>query len=871
MAQDTFTHQGVVYRDLGDGQVEVVGYAQAPGGVVVKEADPYAAPLKQQQLAKGNIEISNAQGAEASRDLDNEIKRLTIEAKRNEMATGGKAMESDDKRKAKMASLESLVSQINRVQSLYEGSIAKTSGIIGGWADFLPTEANRQFDTAAAGLAEQGLSAFRVPGVGAQSDTELRQFVQANKPSASDYDSSIEEKLLQLRTRVDATRQQMGLPPAQWGSQATPPGAPGAAPPPGPDRREAVIGGPQLPGGGGPPAPGADQTTKFYVNAAMDTPDQASIAQGGFRSERDPLLVGGAKRLASMLASGASDEDIRAAAAELNANPASVEANIQFRRQNPNYKGGYNTESLQFRQVPIGGVQQMFNDVGAGPVGAFGLAAGDAATFGTLDNMADDPAVARAIMQGSREMNPTASLAGTISGGVPTAMLAEAGAAAAGAKLGTSLLSRMVGSPRTADALYGAASGAGAADEGDRLTGGVLGGIAGLGGGIAGRGIARGAGNAATGVRNESVQYLRDRGIPTTVGQTLGGIPKLFEDRLSSVPIIGDLINARRREGIAALRPAAVGEAVEEIPNNLAATVGLPNRDVLEIGRQAVGSAYDTALGGVDLTVDPSYRSDLGAALMRSRSLPEPLRDVFDSTLTNRVAPMFNGQNLSGRNLQGAIQGLRKDAGALIKRDEVQSDLFKDRTVDVEEALFNLAERQAPGTPEALQLANSANRRMSIIEDASARALNNEGDFTANQLGQAIKSNASRFNGTRAMNSGQAPLQHLQEAAQNVLPSSIPDSGTSGRLAMMALPAALGGAGGGLDLATDGGGGSAVGGLSIGALLSLGGTRNGQRFLSMLLADRPDILSRLGGQINNNAAIGGVIGAPTALQLLPAN
>lgn len=137
--------------------------------------------------------------------------------KQKDAGKGDASSSADPKAAQRIANLNALVEQINRVQQLYEANLKDEAfGPISSIGEYLPTPTNKQFDSAAAGLAEQGLAAFRVPGVGAQSDTELRQFVAANKPTASDYDSQIEEKLRQLRTRVNETRKALGLPPAEF-------------------------------------------------------------------------------------------------------------------------------------------------------------------------------------------------------------------------------------------------------------------------------------------------------------------------------------------------------------------------------------------------------------------------------------------------------------------------------------------------------------------------------------------------------------------------------------------------------------------------------------------------------------------------------
>lgn len=117
----------------------------------------------------------------------------------------------DPKATGRIANLKALEAQIARVGQLYQQGPGTTSGL-SGLLDYLPTNQNKQFDAAGAGLGEMGLAAFRVPGVGSQSDAELRAFIEANRPSASDRDPQIEEKLRNLQTRLGANYQSLGVP-----------------------------------------------------------------------------------------------------------------------------------------------------------------------------------------------------------------------------------------------------------------------------------------------------------------------------------------------------------------------------------------------------------------------------------------------------------------------------------------------------------------------------------------------------------------------------------------------------------------------------------------------------------------------------------
>ena len=93
--------------------------------------------------------------------------------------------------------------------------------------------------------------------------------------------------------------------------------------------------------------------------------------------------------------------------------------------------------------------------------------------------------------------------------------------------------------------------------------------------------------------------------------------------------------------------------------------------------------------------------------------------------------------------------------------------------------------RHALGT-EQFNRAKASYRRLSTLADAVNRASETEGVFAPSQLGGAAKANAKKFDGSIASASGNRPFFELQRPAQKVLPSKVPDSGTAGRLALVA-------------------------------------------------------------------------------------
>lgn len=183
----------------------------APRGIPIGMQDP-TMPYKAQGAALDN------QGKAAN--IQNDAARIALERQRLELArqaaakaaqASSRANEIADRDKnTRLGNLRAMENQIKRVRELYSKGPGATKGVA-GLADYLPLPANKQFDTAGASLGELGLAAFRVPGVGSQSDAELRAFVEANRPSSSDYDNQITEKIRNLENRLGEAYKAYGV------------------------------------------------------------------------------------------------------------------------------------------------------------------------------------------------------------------------------------------------------------------------------------------------------------------------------------------------------------------------------------------------------------------------------------------------------------------------------------------------------------------------------------------------------------------------------------------------------------------------------------------------------------------------------------
>lgn len=454
--------------------------------------------------------------------------------------------------------------------------------------------------------------------------------------------------------------------------------------------------------------------------------------------------------------------------------------------------------------------------------------------------------------------DPRAHLLGTIAGTATGAAGLEGGLGNIAGKLGTYGLERGLGtagakaafgagkvlnSPIAADALYGGLYGTGE-DNDNRVGGAAMGAAFGAGGGMFGRGLVKVASGAAGGVKNAAVQYLNDAGVPLTFGQAvgqsgrLGNVARSIENGMSSIPVVGDIIKGRQREGMQAFNEVAFKQGLSPID----ATVGQAGAEGVAAARKAVSGVYGDTLDPLAFQVDPQFGADYTNTALRAGELPRTMARNANDTLRLRVQDNIgpNGM-IAGNDFQQSLRGLRQDAGSF--RNEPYGADFGQVTQQAQDAMRGLVDRQAPGALPAFDAANLANRNVSVLKDAVNRARNGTRSgqtdmFTPSQLSDAAAANAKRFGGTEG--TPDQPFFDLTRAGQQVLPSTIPDSGTGFRLATAAIPGLAGGAGAGLGWAGGDAKTGAKTGLVLGGLAALGGSKTAQRAMVSTLLDRPD-------------------------------
>ncbi len=300
----------------------------------------------------------------------------------------------------------------------------------------------------------------------------------------------------------------------------------------------------------------------------------------------------------------------------------------------------------------------------------------------------------------------------------------------------------------------------------------------GAAGGAAGAALARTLSSAAPIAANPNAATLAREGIGLTPGQNAGGVLKNLEDKATSIPLVGNVINNARMRGVEDFNRAAMARA------------SLPGQPVTEIGRngvaavrQQLGDAYDNILSQTSVnTLEPQFVQQLASLRQMVSALPQREQRAFDTIIDRELGDRLaqNGM-LNAENLQAAKSGLTQQIDNFSTATDGYQRQLGQALKQAREELQQLVARSNPSNAADLKAIDTAYANFKRIQRAAASQGAEEGVFTPAQLSSAVKA-MDKSKDKRAFSEGTALLQDLTDAAKTVMPSKVPDSGTAGRL-----------------------------------------------------------------------------------------
>lgn len=319
---------------------------------------------------------------------------------------------------------------------------------------------------------------------------------------------------------------------------------------------------------------------------------------------------------------------------------------------------------------------------------------------------------------------------------------------------------------------------------------GVQAGIGGIGGAVA-TGVSK---IARPVTPTDSAKKLMSEGVVPTPGQAAGADSVLgrVEQKMMSIPIIGDIIKSARDRATSEFNVAAINRA---LPKDDKGAVTSAGRAAIEKADDLLGSAYDKVYGSITVKPDTSFTKAL--ATIRSDpeyALPKELQAKFSQIVQQQVFGRIQNGELPGMVAQRADSQLGRLAREYTRSQDADQRMLGIALRDAQKAFKEMVERNAG--PEAAETIRGLNRNYADflrVERAASMQGAREGVFSGDNLSSAVRALDQSGNKGRFAQ-GNAVMQDLSDAGKTTLGGTVSNSGTIDRATLASL-LGLGGAG----------------------------------------------------------------------------
>jgi hypothetical protein len=354
--------------------------------------------------------------------------------------------------------------------------------------------------------------------------------------------------------------------------------------------------------------------------------------------------------------------------------------------------------------------------------------------------------------------------------------------------IAASLPFAFLGGPMGSGAMQGYA-----ASEADDLQGKIVdAGIGAVGGKLAGVAVDAIAGGVR-GVADPVMRRLADSGVRLPPGVALGRTMKTLEDKATSLPIVGGMIERGRAQAMDDWRAGAINEVLK--PLGIQVPKGVTGHEAVAFAQDAISTSYDDLLPRLSAKVDRRFAVGLRKAFDEVKVAPietqkklaliieDAMKTAPDGTLAGealRRAEMKFGQHIAdlGRSSNPDDQAMRRGVQAVLGD------------------LRDLMVRANPDAAAELKATHQAFKAQLAVDSAASKAT--DGAFSPSQLSTGART-ADRSVRKRASARGEGgPMQAWADMGKR-LQSMVPDSGTASRMALLnpmglavGLPAAIG-------------------------------------------------------------------------------
>lgn len=278
-----------------------------------------------------------------------------------------------------------------------------------------------------------------------------------------------------------------------------------------------------------------------------------------------------------------------------------------------------------------------------------------------------------------------------------------------------------------------------------------------------------------------AARELLEKGVRLKPGQALGGFFKHIEDEMTSSPGIGYAIRNARGRGLVDLNRAAIDDALSHVKASLPKAMQM-GRDAVLHADDVISRAYNDTLSKMTGTLDKKLATEIGNVWQKYGPALGDKADQFSSLLQNEVLNKFSpAGTMSGEVYQQVKSELGRISTRMRASDDYHVRMLGNAVRDVQHGLRQMLDRNNPRQLlDQLTGADKAFEKLARIKRAAGYEGSADGIFTPGNLKRASRALDNSRNKANYL-AGKAPMQHVAEVGQEVLPDKVPDSGTAER------------------------------------------------------------------------------------------
>ena len=305
--------------------------------------------------------------------------------------------------------------------------------------------------------------------------------------------------------------------------------------------------------------------------------------------------------------------------------------------------------------------------------------------------------------------------------------------------------------------------------------------------GAATGGVGHGLGRMLAPETGAAQRAMLDEGVPLTPGQVLGGAWNRFEEGLSSVPFVGDMMKGARRKAVEGFNRMGYNRALEPIGEKAGADFPVGYKGIDAVAGK-LSNAYEAVLDKIKIVkIDERMGRQVGNVvdMADQAGIGDKVRAIVKQQVQDKMTPAGTVSADTMKVIESQLGGLRRDLRNASTYEDIK---LREAVAEIQDALRSATERASPMYAPLLQKVNKGYAEYKRLEDAAAARTSLDGIFTP----ETYRGSVHRMASKAERGHGKALGQDFATDAVEVLGRQVPDSGTPYRtLAALAASGAI--------------------------------------------------------------------------------